>query len=956
MTKYPVAFTLLIFLFFKLPVVFGHADSIVVSTFFRWDSISNEVTTACANDFSLKCFEHQLESDKNFYHQAYLDYQHIVLLDYNGEYEDAKQILNERIANISPDQIDYFDYKFLELALYKSVNWGESDKSEAALSDIVDFFESIQCDSLFDKFTIYRKGGELYIIHLDMPVNAEVYFQKALQFWEMNQLDSAWLPPLLYDFAALRNERQEHEIAKAYIVQAEQIALKNPAFYGSNFLNKCRSLLAIIYGGSHQEAEAIEQIEQIIAYKNQQGSTRLNELMIDYMNLISYLIIEKRYQEALDQIKIVESFVSEMPFQGNTDLLNIAIAKARAYRGIQAVDKAKNELALAEKWISVLPQNEQAYYIFVLVTERVKLLRLEGKIEDALEGLYSIEFGEYAMVKKFLKGNQSWEIEYFILFGDLLDESQKNGITELDPYKLRPLDFYNKADSVINQLRTNNSWRNSSNYIVEHYRNLTEKLLDHYYQEYETSKDQRFLVQVFDIMERNQALLINERVNQQSLKGKFDINSEIVQLLQTKEILESKVAKLGRTSDKIKLDQLNKRYTDEINKLQTNFSKLDLIRLEDWRKKLKKEQSNWIEYFQGEDAVYVLFSADGQLDFKRIDFNERLKEDVNSIVNVLRRHDNNDFMSFEKAAHNLQQSLIPESVVTSNLKELVIVQDGLLYFLPFEVLLLSKEEHNNFKVANYLLRHKNIRYSLSASLWQTTVINNRSGILFALYNDQLNPLQAAATEVKKIQVKWKHKCWEASSKNDFLSLLEQSNIIHVAAHAAANTDLLSKNQLYFCDQANPSCVLESYELVPFDLSNKLVVLNGCETNYGKVIKGEGIFSWVRDFAVNGALTSISNLWKVSDLSAEQILTDTYTHWQGKKILSQSLQQSKLDYLEQSHPLMAHPFYWANTIIIGEAQLESKRTYIKTISITIVLLMVIILIYFSRITKPQGNKQ
>ncbi|MCB0749529.1 MAG: CHAT domain-containing protein, partial [Ignavibacteriae bacterium] len=183
----------------------------------------------------------------------------------------------------------------------------------------------------------------------------------------------------------------------------------------------------------------------------------------------------------------------------------------------------------------------------------------------------------------------------------------------------------------------------------------------------------------------------------------------------------------------------------------------------------------------------------------------------------------------------------------------------------------------NYKNAPYWLHAKNIRYGLSASLWKSTKISAKGNLLFAEYKDDVNPLAGVAIERKKIKGYWKGRFNEVDKKQDFLSIIESSNVIHVAGHAKSDTTDNGQNQMFFCSNKNSECILKGYELAGYNLTDQLVVLNACETNYGKVWDGEGVFSLARDFAGGGALSSVSNLWLVNDQSAQSLIVSMYKY-------------------------------------------------------------------------------
>jgi len=96
----------------------------------------------------------------------------------------------------------------------------------------------------------------------------------------------------------------------------------------------------------------------------------------------------------------------------------------------------------------------------------------------------------------------------------------------------------------------------------------------------------------------------------------------------------------------------------------------------------------------------------------------------------------------------------------------------------------------------------------------------------------------------------------------------------------------------------------------------LVVLSACETNLGKIEKGEGVMSLARGFTYAGAISLISSLWKVNESSTADISSKLYKYLVEGKTKSEALHQSKLDYINQASELKNSPYYWAGFVFIG----------------------------------------
>ena len=61
-----------------------------------------------------------------------------------------------------------------------------------------------------------------------------------------------------------------------------------------------------------------------------------------------------------------------------------------------------------------------------------------------------------------------------------------------------------------------------------------------------------------------------------------------------------------------------------------------------------------------------------------------------------------------------------------------------------------------------------------------------------------------------------------------------------------------------------------------------------------------------------------SLWQVNDKITSDLMESMYEEFiNNGKTINQSLQKAKLDYLEDADSYLAHPFYWASFVHLGE---------------------------------------
>jgi len=108
---------------------------------------------------------------------------------------------------------------------------------------------------------------------------------------------------------------------------------------------------------------------------------------------------------------------------------------------------------------------------------------------------------------------------------------------------------------------------------------------------------------------------------------------------------------------------------------------------------------------------------------------------------------------------------------------------------------------------------------------------------------------------------------DEASEHYFKQNAGKYNILHLAMHTSISDEnpLLSKFFFtYTPDTIEDNC-LNTYELYNMQLKASLVVLNGCNTGYGKLYSGEGLYNLARAFIHTGCPAIVLTLWDVNDL-------------------------------------------------------------------------------------------
>ncbi|CCG99413.1 TPR repeat-containing protein [Fibrella aestuarina BUZ 2] len=257
-------------------------------------------------------------------------------------------------------------------------------------------------------------------------------------------------------------------------------------------------------------------------------------------------------------------------------------------------------------------------------------------------------------------------------------------------------------------------------------------------------------------------------------------------------------------------------------------------------------------------------------------------------------------------------------------QRLLILRDGVLNLLPFEVLAP--------KTGTYLLQTHTISYGYSAH-WLLLMANHHptttDRLAMAPFNE---PVGEAGTYRAATLAVLPHSGSEvagvrgdvllgaAATRTAFLENYASKRLIHLATHAITDDrEPLRSRVAFFPDQ--PAHLLSTEAIYNLNLQQtSLVVLSACETGAGKLQQGEGVLSLARAFNYAGARAVLTTLWNAHDEASAFLLTRFQQHLDKGAATDEALWQAKLDFLKSDlAPRYDHPYFWANFVLIGPAE-------------------------------------
>jgi len=356
------------------------------------------------------------------------------------------------------------------------------------------------------------------------------------------------------------------------------------------------------------------------------------------------------------------------------------------------------------------------------------------------------------------------------------------------------------------------------------------------------------------------------------------------------------------------------------------------------------------------DSILYLFYIDKN-NYKMIPQSIKRRQLKTKIRQLHRALSNYDLLAVEedkayeeyvRPAYWFYKKLIaPITDETSNIDHLIVVPDGELAYLPFEIFLTKPANQGEVDYTNleYLLKKYKVSYNYSATLWKENKesikpVNNGQILAMAgnynLYLDTLKkglrlpnyfrnrhglkPLRGAQEEVRVLSKEFQGYFGfdKGASERLFKEKVADYAVVHLAMHGSLDYKQPILSSLIFTEDGDSleNSLLQAYEISNLKLNADLVVLSACETGFGTFEKGNGIASLARSFMYAGASSMVVTLWEVNDYATAQIMKAFYSNLSNGMTKSEALQQAKLNFMKNASGIGQHPAFWSPFVLIG----------------------------------------
>lgn len=700
--------------------------------------------------------------------------------------------------------------------------------------------------------------------------------------------------------------------------------------------------LSNVYQNTGRIVEAIHLLEKTLQTEKlstiQKGNL-WNNLGTNYFIQNQFSLAKKSFQSSILLLKNDSSQTKTL---------------SNAYRNLAKMEVKEKHFELAKEWMeqsrdlffenpSFEPRKQaQLYYDMALIDFQSAHFE-ESQIN--LKAAFAVLIPNYAVTKSVLPKKNTLYAETVLL--DALDLQAELFLTQNLPKKA--LESYQLAFHIEDLFQAMLVYENSKIITQIRNRNRTEKCLEIYHSLFQKEKKINYLEAAFLLAEQTKSAVLKQSLL--DLKHQSREEKLIVEQLQNwttfivkeqQKLDDADISKINKAIQK--QNELMLLLKSKTTKKSKSSKEFDIAEL---HSKLEKDKAILVEYFAGRKHLYVFTIEKKTIQLRVIA--EQFSE--NSVIR--------NFLSFFKDANaivenptafNHQANIVFQHLQlpkSKSSKNLIVIPDGILNFLPFEALITKKSSITNFAKMHFLLNDFTIGYNNSADFYLNSIPfhHQKESVLGVFPVFEKTNLELAFSKEEKLKIQsYFDGIYLENQKATFQNFKQNAAkyaIIHLSTHASSG-DIYEPASIKFYDQE----ILYS-ELYHLEIQPDLVVLSACETGIGKLYKAEGAMSVARGFQLAGAQNLLFSLWKVNDFTTSVLMDKFYSNVKNGHSYFESTHQAKLDYLKEESISNAKksPYYWSAFVYYGTLDKKESSNYWMWISIVGALSILMIIWLF-----------
>ena len=615
------------------------------------------------------------------------------------------------------------------------------------------------------------------------------------------------------------------------------------------------------------------------------------------------------------------------------------------------------------------PRDKELVKIYMRIA---RILESEGEFEEAVKELDKAIYilkpvDDIKQVKNHSSLLQALEDKASVLLAYAQAQEENH---QLETRKTA-LSLYREACEISNFVQRQRHDELSKSKMARSGQILGKKGLDLAFELYQKENSAENLNQICWFMENNKASLLHEAVQKNRARILAGIPDSLLALERNLSLdftfydqkLQHELS-LGKDADTLKVKEYKQKTfafrlkRDSLrDQLEKQFPAFQYLNFEARQTELAQIQAHLLatkeillEYAFTDSALFLLAVSSEEAKAIRLEWSSAQENQLKAFITLLQnthQAQNEGFseayqQNFAALAASLYEQLVAPAMAYFPQAEILnIIPDGMLGYLPYEVLLTARPKSGKtpYNEWPFLLKKHRIRYNYAAAMppseksaashaaegfaafapvyqGESLALSREVFQHFASEKDyRFHQLGANQKEVQEIRKLMKGNVWlgEEASKENFLNHAGEYRLLHLAMHAFTNDSLPLQSGLVFSSGADR--FLYSYEIYNLPLQAELTVLSACHTGFGRYQQGEGIMSLARAFRYAGSPNIVMSLWQADDESTAQLMKLFYQNLKAGIGKDEALRQAKLDFLAESDKPIPH--FWAGFVLMGD---------------------------------------
>jgi CHAT domain-containing protein len=354
-----------------------------------------------------------------------------------------------------------------------------------------------------------------------------------------------------------------------------------------------------------------------------------------------------------------------------------------------------------------------------------------------------------------------------------------------------------------------------------------------------------------------------------------------------------------------------------------------------------------LEYVLDEPNSYCLVISRSSARIQKLANRSEIERRVKAMLKGLRN--GKEISDESKQVYNVV--LMPVEGDLARAHRLVVVPDGVLHQLPFEVL---SDQRGAGVLQSYVVSYApagsvtalltsrptspDSRRPLLAISAQPSGVggsNSTDGAgkpfgstlrgVYDLDKPEMPALPEANGEVRDVATilgKQSVVLLSATEADVKAQPLSEFAVMHFAVHGLTSTKFPERSTLVLrSDEArHEDGLLQAREILDLRLNADLVTLSACDSGSGEISGQDGVSSLARPFLVAGARSVVANLWSANDDFTRSLMKAFYTHLAAGEDEGWALRQAKLEMI-WTFGKNATPYLWGGFILIGDSAIK-----------------------------------